>query len=189
VIMSCKNGNDSGKKFREKLRSLQKKHDDSAHRKTDDHKDIPIIISDSSLDDSSVSTAVEKCLDDSGRVIKEHKSDSGHNFKVIVGCHGDSSASAPSSTRKNLVEALDDHKKDNALGCFDADSGSCQEENLPPVIVTADSLKDVGVAAAIAECVDPTKGGGVDTPVSLDPDDPSTGFGGRLNFRENKNLK
>ncbi|MBT7444430.1 MAG: hypothetical protein HN790_10770 [Methylococcales bacterium] len=188
VVMSCYNGTSTDKRYREKLKSLQKNHHDFTHRASNDHQNIPIIISDSSLDDSGVSGAVTDCFEDGGRIVQDHRSDSGHNFKVMLGCQGDSGA-VGNSSRKSLISAITQHHKNSSDGCFSSDSSLCEEDSLPPVVVTTDSLQDVDISNAIADCTDPNKGGGTVSTVSLDPTSRLKGFSGRLNFRENKNLK
>ncbi|MFI3186164.1 MAG: hypothetical protein QX198_09315, partial [Methylococcaceae bacterium] len=149
------------KNYHKKLKNI-----DSSHDTTNGNKD-PIVVSDSSLDDSGVWKEYKECAKvasnskklDSSKTGKK-KGDSGHKQHVLKSC-GDSQ----------------DQKVKAAITAYRAKSSS------KDIILNDTSYNDVSIHQIAMDCIDPGKGGGTDTPTSPTTST-STGVSGRLNYRE-----
>jgi len=53
-----------------------------------------------------------------------------------------------------------------------------------PIVLTTSSLDDTRIQDAVASCIDPDDGGGIQSIVSPSPAGEHTGRSGRLNWRE-----
>ncbi|MDD1625858.1 MAG: hypothetical protein LUQ26_00025 [Methylococcaceae bacterium] len=127
----------------------------------------PVVVSDSSLDDSGVWAEFKKCAQDSSNPNKfntsitgKKKGDSGHKQHVLKTCG----------------TAAQDQKIKDAITAYRAKTSTKN------IILTQTSYNDISIQQAVMNCVDPGKGGGTDTPVPSTTS--STGVSGRLSFRE-----
>jgi hypothetical protein len=148
---------DSSKNFRKKLEQ-RKKHFDSSHG----HGDSSLNISDSSMDDSGVKAEYKKCIDDSSSHKGDsNKGDSGHKYRIVNNC----------SNAEAIKTAIEDHRKKVK------DEEKYQTR---PILLKESTLTDKRIQSAVDACLDPSKGGGnQETKPSS-----STGYNGRLNWRE-----
>jgi|GEM_PF-4780318 len=167
---------DSSKNYRKKL---TEKHDKDNEAKK--HSDSNLIISDSSKDDSGVKREYDKCLaSGSEHKVDSGKGDSGHKYTVMKNCSNNSAI-------KEAVEQYREKVKNN------------KEYEQRPIFLNISSLSDSHIQAAVADCTDPGKGGGirVDTPPDTTPpggsgdttppgggDTTPQGKQGRLNWKE-----
>lgn len=132
-IRGCqdKGNGDSSKNYHQTLKTADSSLD--THRSTKD----PIVVSDSSLDDSGVWSAYKTCVQDSSNANKidsgktgKQKGDSGHRQHVLKSC---------GTTQDQAVR--------NAVTAYKAKTST------KDIIVTASAYNDVTVKAAIDACV------------------------------------
>ena len=189
----------TNKNYHKKLKNI-----DSSHDTNKGNKD-PIVVSDSSLDDSDVWKEYKECAKDSGNSNKINadktgkvKGDSGHKQHILKSC-GD-------SQDKKLKDAITSYRA---------------KTSTKNIILTETSYNDISVHQAVMDCVAANKGKGKDTETTGTSDTSdtsdtsgtsdtsdtsgtpgtsgttgstgtsgtsgtsSTGVSGRLNFREN----
>ena len=154
---SDSNKSDSNKNYHTKLKNA-----DSGYDADKGIKD-PVVVSDSSLDDSGVWKEYKKCAADSNNASKidsgktgKSKGDSGHKQHILKSCGDDQ-----------------DKKVKDAITAYRA------KDSTKDIILTETSYNDVWIKQAVDACV---TGGATDTTTTPTT---STGTSGRLNFREN----
>jgi hypothetical protein len=171
---------DNNKNYHKKLKDA-----DSGHDAAKGIKD-PIVVSDSSLDDSganhdhknTVWAAYKACTQDSSNAnkidsskISKQKGDSGHKQRILR--DHDSVSDSGKQHQKSCTDAQDATLR-KAIVDYKAKTST------KDLILTETSYNDVSIKQAVDACV---TAGAKDTLTT--PPTSSTGFGGRQNFREN----
>ncbi|MFZ2403915.1 MAG: hypothetical protein WAW41_02185 [Methylobacter sp.] len=153
-IRGCqdKSTTDSSKKYNTRLKNADSSHDTTHHTKD------PIVVSDSSLDDSSVWTAYKACTQDSSNANKIDSSkiskkvgDSGHRQHVLR--DHDSVSDSGKQHHKSCTDTQDQTLR-TAITAYKAKTST------KDIILTASSYNDVTVKAAVDACV---RAGATDT--------------------------
>ena len=188
----CKNkdSGDSEHNYRSKIKSNDSDHKKKEHGKNSNYS-TSLIVTDSSMDDSGVKRAYDKCVNDShghtrSNMVAFNLGDSGHKYRIVKSCDsGDSDLRAKIQSHKETVKT----SKDTTY----------------QVVVTGTSLQDCDISKAVNTCliqatakVDPPLPGGSadctinpsniikkENPIITLPNSmPQTGKDGRYNWRE-----
>lgn len=138
--------NDSN--FHKLLKDADSLNDSSHHKNIKDR----LAVSDSARHDSGVWNKVKTCAGkstdatkiDSSKVGHHEGGDSGHKHMIVKGC-------TSGTDNDNLRAAVITHK------------AAVHNNANAPIVITDDAYADNSIQAAVADCLDPTKGKGTDS--------------------------
>lgn len=158
-ISGCKNHDSNESKQSDSSKNFRKvlEAKNTNYNIAHSHGDSSINVSVKSLDDSAVKREYKKCTDSTHAEHKgkTEKGDSGHKYLELTHCANAQAIKA--AIESNKVKEVTETK---------------------PIILKTSSLDDVSIKTAVDACLNPSQGGGTTSTVS------STGYSGRLNWRE-----